>query len=153
MVEKSAEIRAFGPTDLDQIVALDKAQSGASRRGFFDKRCQATQRKADQFISLVAELDGAIRGFVTAYVLDGEFGEHAPIAVVDAISLDANYQGRGIGRALMAELEVIARQREVEELRTQVDWGQMELLSFFNQQGFSLTARQVLERSATDPRF
>lgn len=146
-------VRPAGSADLERTIELDRAYSGQSRRGFFEKRWASMARDADAFISLVAEHDGATAGFVLAHLIDGEFGEQAPAAVLDAIAVDREAADRGVGGALMRTLSNTVRERGARELRTQARWDERDLVQFFARSGFRLAPRVVLERDTATPRW
>ena len=146
---KDAEL-ALRPTrepDLESVIALDRRHSGQSRRGFFEKRWRAMARAPEAFISLAAEQEDALTGFLLAHVLDGEFGGSERVVVLDAVGVAGDARGKGIGSALMQALVDEVRARGGRELRTQARWDQRGLLEFFAKAGFRLAPSVVLERS------
>ncbi|MBW7848877.1 MAG: GNAT family N-acetyltransferase [Rhodospirillales bacterium] len=144
-----ASIRPIVPADLEGVIDLDRLTTGQSRRGFFEKRLDAAAREPGAFLSLGAAVDGSLVGFAFAYVLDGEFGGVAPVAVLDAVNVHPDAQGRGVGRQLMTALTQALRGRGVRELQTQADWTQYDIVHFFGAAGFTLAPRLVLERQTT----
>lgn len=139
-------VRPAAEADLEAIIALDRSHSGQSRRGFFEKRWRAITRTPGAFISLAAEREGALAGFLLAHVLDGEFGGSERVAVLDAVGVAADDRGRGIGSHLMQALVDEVRERGGREVRTQARWDQRGLLDFFAKAGFQLAPSVVLER-------
>jgi ribosomal protein S18 acetylase RimI-like enzyme len=149
MTDNLVSVRALGPNDLKAVVTLDQQFSGASRLDFFSKRLKAQQDNPTTFISLTAEVEGQVAGFVSCYMLEGEFGGTQPIAVLDAIGVDREYQRRGVGQQLFKQLIDVVRKLGGRELQSVVEWDQPDLLRFFSDAGFKLADRQVLEL-ATD---
>lgn len=149
MTENNVKVRVLSPDDLEAVVALDQQFSGSPRQDFFSKRLKAQQQNPDTFISLTAEFEGNIAGFVSCQMLEGEFGGTAPIAVLDAIGVDREYQRRGVGNTLFTQLIDEVRQLGGSELQSVVKWDQPDLLRFFSDAGFELANRHVLEL-ATD---
>ena len=146
---KDAEL-ALRPTrepDLESVIALDRRHSAQSRRGFFEKRWRAMARAPEAFISLAAEQEDALTGFLLAHVLDGEFGGSERVVVLDAVGVAGDARGKGIGSALMQALVDEVRARGGRELRTQARWDQRGQLEFFAKAGFRLAPSVVLERS------
>ena len=43
------QLRPAAPEDLGRVVALDRAHSGQSRRGFFEKRWRSMESDAEAF--------------------------------------------------------------------------------------------------------
>lgn len=145
MTDNNVSVRALSPDDLEAVVALDQQFSGATRLDFFSKRLRAQQQNPATFISLSAEVMGQIAGFVSCYMLEGEFGGTEPIAVLDAIGVDPEYQRRGVGQQLFKALIDRVRQQGGGELQSVVQWDQPDLLRFFSDAGFKLASRHVLE--------
>ena len=104
-------------------------------------------RAPEAFISLAAEQEDALTGFLLAHVLDGEFGGSERVVVLDAVGVAGDARGKGIGSALMQALVDEVRARGGRELRTQARWDQRGLLEFFAKAGFRLAPSVVLERS------
>jgi len=149
--ESAVDTRVADAGDLESVVAIDRAHDGRSRRGFFEKRWQATAHSPGAFVGIVAERDGVVAGYVLAHMLDGEFGGVAPVAVMDAIGVSPATRGAGVGSALMQALRSEVRTRGARELRTQARWDERGLLDFFARSGFRLAPRIVLERAASSP--
>jgi GNAT superfamily N-acetyltransferase len=140
-------LRPIREGDLESVIALDLSHSGQSRRGFFEKRWRAMACEPAAFISLAAEWENALVGFVLAHVLDGEFGGSERVFVLDAVGVADDRRGQGIGNHLMQGLVDEVKQRGGREVRTQARWDQRGLLGFFAKAGFRLAPSVVLERS------
>ncbi len=153
MTTSNVELRPISTNDMEQLVELDQKTTGESRRGFFQKRFSAQETTPEAFISLAAIAGGKLAGFVFARVLDGEFGHEKPVAVLDAIGVDPDIQGHGVGSQLMGELDRIMEKRNVDELHTQADWNNPRMVDFFSAMDFKLAPRQVLERTAERVEF
>ena len=143
--------RALAPGDLERVVALDGAAAGRPRRGFYAKRFGALEQDPASEVALGAERGGQMLGFALAHLLDGEFGGVAPVGVLDAIAVDEAARSSGVASALLDEMETELRRRGVRELRTQADWTEHGLASFFSAAGFRLSPRLVLEREVEKP--
>jgi predicted N-acetyltransferase YhbS len=143
--------RPLAPADLERVVAIDGAAAGRSRRGFYAKRFAALSQDSASEVALAAERDGQVVGFVFGHRLDGEFGGAAPVGMLDALAVDAAARAGGVASALLEALEAALRQRGVSELRTQADWTEHGLVSFFASAGFRLSPRLVLEREVERP--
>lgn len=144
-------IELIGADRLEQVVAIDHAHTGRSRRRFFEKRFAACEASPNDFVQIGATRGGALCGFAIARVLRGEFGREAAVAVLDAVGVDPQSQDLGIGHALIEELTAILRQKGVRSLHSQAPWTNHSLLHFFATSGFSLSPRLILERSVTAP--
>jgi ribosomal protein S18 acetylase RimI-like enzyme len=139
-------IRPLQAQDLETVVNIDAAIAGRSRTAFFEQRLQAALAEPKHFIYIACEQDGALRGYLQARLLEGEYGSDERIAALDNIGVDPDYQGNGIGRALLEEFEAILRHKGVREIATQANWRNSGFLRFLSAAGFQLAPRQVLER-------
>ncbi|CAL8970585.1 hypothetical protein RHODGE_RHODGE_03649 [Rhodoplanes serenus] len=144
-VSSSTTVRPITAADVEAVIALDQQVSGRSRRGFYQKRFAAFQRDPSAFVWLVAVQGDTLAGFVSAHVLDGEFGETARTAVVDAIGTHPDHRGQGLGHTLMAALEGALRPRNVKAMRSEADWTEQDLVRFFAKAGFQLAPQIVLQ--------
>ena len=144
-------VRQLGAHDVDRVIAIDRAHSGRSRRRFFEKRFAAAAAQPDEYVHIGAMQGETVCGYAIARILRGEFGHEQAVAVLDAIGVEAESQERGIGQALMEELDKIVRRKRVGSLQTQADWTNHDLLRFFNAAGFKLAPRLVLQRPVNEP--
>jgi GNAT superfamily N-acetyltransferase len=141
------DCRSLGAGDLEQVIAIDCAHSGHSRRRFFEKRFAAAKAQPDDFIHVGLVEGRSLRGFAIARVLRGEFGHAQAIAVLDAIGVVAESRDQGIGQALLRELTAVMRRRGVHGLQSQAVWTNQELMHFFAAAGFKLAPRLALRRA------
>ena len=143
-------LRPLTPADLDAVVAIDRKHSGESRRGFYEKRLDRALRNPKGFIYVGICEGETLTGFAFARLLGGEFG-HENAAALDAIGVDPDRRGAGLGQRLMAGLEDVMRKKGVREMQTQVNWTNSSLLRFLNAAGFETAPRIVLERDVAEP--
>lgn len=132
--------------DLDEVVRIDGAHVGRTRREFLGKRMETALRDSGLAVALKAEVDGAMAGFLLGEVHYGEFGQMEPIAVMDVIGVHPHFEGKHVGAALMRQLEMQLRALGIETLQTEVNWSQLELLAFLQNRGFGPSARICLEK-------
>lgn len=143
-------IAQIGNESLDTVAELDEATNCRCRRDFFAKRFRAQERHPQAFISVGATDAGKMVGFACCHILKGEFGSDKLIAVLDAMAVDPDSQGQGIGHELMAHLIAEFSTRGGRELQTQAGWNQPEVLEFFSHTGFKLAPRLILKRATPD---
>lgn len=148
-----AKLDYIGNESLNTVVELDSATNGSHRRDFFTKRFEAQEKHPQAFISIGAIEAGKMVGFVFCHLLQGEFGGDELIAVLDAMAVEPESQGHGVGHELMKQLINEIRQRGGKDLRTQVGWDQPGVIDFFSSIGFRMAPRLILERSTRDVRF
>jgi len=143
------QLRPLHRDDLDRVSAIESRITGHSRKGFLEKRFVATTGSPDGFIACAAVLDGKLGGYAIARIQEGEFGAPDAVAVLDVLGIDPDLQGKGIGKAVLGEMERGMKARGIGTLRTQVDWGSPAMIRFFSSAGFLLAPAQVLERDAS----
>lgn len=146
----SMTVRAVTSADLDRVVELDRRLTGQPRADFYKRRLDAQAADPSSFISFAAADGTTLAGFFFAHVLDGEFGGQSPVVVLDALGVDPDARGRGIGRKLMVQLEETMKALGAKEMVTQADWTEHALVRFFGANGFTLAPRLMLERSTAD---
>jgi ribosomal protein S18 acetylase RimI-like enzyme len=142
---ESCRVRNLRPSDLDRVVALDALITGRERRGYYQNKLEMHLLDTSVAISLGAERDGRLIGFLLARVWTGEFGMSEPTAVLDTIGVHPDFQHRGIGDQLLDQLATNLRGLQVSTLRTEVDWEQFALLRFFHHHGFRPAPRVCLD--------
>jgi len=147
MGQEQSEIGPVTEADIEQLISLDRRLSGGDRVDFFRKRYQAMTQGPSNYLGLVARSGDAVCGFLLAHIQHGEFGDARPIAVLDAIGVERDQQGLGIGDQLVQTLKDAARQHGCGEVRTQVSWTQQDLLAYFAGTGFQLAPRVVLAKT------
>jgi len=148
---RDRKARLLCENDVERVIAIDRAHSGRARRRFFEKRFAAAKARPDDYIQVGAICGGSLRGYAIARILRGEFGHNEPVAVLDAIGVEAHSQELGIGEALMNELREAMRRSGVRSLQSQADWADHSLLRFFETSDFKLAPRIALERSVSAP--
>ncbi len=138
-------VRPLEAGDLDAVVTIDTALTGRSRHGFFERRLEAALKQPKDFIYVGACIAGELKGYVLVRVLGGEFG-HDASAMLDAIGVDPDSTGAGLGQALLSGVDDVLRHKGVTELQTETEWTNANLLGFFAHAGFERAPRLVLKR-------
>jgi ribosomal protein S18 acetylase RimI-like enzyme len=138
-------VRNLRPADLDAIVAIDAASTGRRRDRFL--ALKLTQAFADTglAISLAAEVDEHVVGFLLARVYYGEFGVLEPSAVMDVVGVNPGHRGRHVAAALVDQLRTNLLGLGIPRLQTEVPWDSPDLLAFFQHQGFTIAPRICLD--------
>ena len=142
----SVVVRTLRGDDLDAVVAIDAAAVGRRRPHYFERLLGHALHESDLHLSLVAELDGHVVGFVVATVFYGEFGVMEPSAALEAIGVDPATRRQRVGDALLRQLRLNLGALRVTCIRTEVAWDNFDLLAFFRRQGFGPAPRLCLER-------
>lgn len=140
-------VRSLAAGDLAALVEIDRRITGHERIKYFERKLADALTDSDVRVSLVAELDGVPVGFIMARVDFGEFGRLDTTAVLDTIGVHRDYQNRGVGRALISQLLMNLGTLRVENLRTEVDWNDRELLGYLDGCGFRPSQELCFDRS------
>lgn len=138
-------VRSMREEDLSAIVDIDAAASGRRRPRYFEVMLHRAITQAGVQISLVAEVDHRVVGFVIGSLYYGEYGVVEPSASIDAISVNPDDRGKHVGQALMRQLRINLSALRISTLRTEVSWDHFGLLAFFRRQGFKPSKRLCLE--------
>jgi len=133
---ENVKIRALRKEDLDAIVEIDERVLGESRRNYWERKLELMNNKASQ-ISLVAELEGRVVGFILGDISGWEFGVPETIGWIDTIGVEPAYQKKGLATALARELVQNLKSFGVKTIYTLVSWNDWDLLQFFHAMGFS----------------
>ncbi len=149
--EMPENIRPLSADDLERVIEIDADLTGRVRRGFYEKRLAAGLAAPKDFVYVGWADKSGLQGFALARLLEGEFGDPMPVALLDTIGVNPERKGEGIGRRLMTGLDKILRRKGVSEIRSQVDWQSIELIRFLYEANFDLAPRMILERPAHDP--
>ncbi len=136
MSRSDVSVRAIEPSDLPALMRIDEKLSSQTRKEYWDRRIEMAALRPP-WMSLVAETDGRIAGFLFGWVAESEFGMSRPTAWVDMIGVDPPYRGRGIAHALIDRFVRSAEQlRAIQKVATLIDLTQADVREFFLRQGF-----------------
>ncbi len=135
MNDRAWILRSLSELDLDDVIGLVERTTGHYQPDLWEDRVTYYLRR-DPEISLVAEQDGRLIGFVLADVRRGEFGLEQPSGWIEVLGVDPERSGSGVGRALIEELLARFRKRGISSVRTLVDQSMPELEGFFRKLGF-----------------
>lgn len=137
-------IRSMAVGDLDEIVEVDRRITGRSRRAYYERLMDQVLGRTGVRVSLVAEDDGQVIGFVMARVDFGEFGRAEPVAVLDTIGIRPDYQHHDVGAALLSQLFLNLSGLRIERIRTVTPWDGFEIQRFLAVNGFRPAQRLCL---------
>jgi len=133
---ENLKIRALKREDLEAIVKIDKRVLGEDRKNHWERKLELMSDKSSQ-VSLVAEVEGEVVGFILGDVSGWEFGVPETIGWMDTIGVDPAYQKKGIATALAHELMKNLKAIRVKTIYTLVSWDDWDLLQFFHAMGFT----------------
>jgi GNAT superfamily N-acetyltransferase len=148
MDRREIAVRPVEGTDLDAIVRIDEKLSGHTRKEYWRRRLELAGLRPP-WMSLVAETDGRVAGFLFGWVGESEFGIAEPTAWLDLIGVDPPYRGRGVGQALVERFVQSARElRAIRKVATLIDLTQSDIREFFLRLGFRHGPMLHMERPA-----
>jgi GNAT superfamily N-acetyltransferase len=140
-------VRALEPSDLDAIVAIDEKLTGQTRKDYWRTRLDLAALRPP-WMSLVAERDARVVGFLFGWVGESEFGIAVPTGWIDLVGVHPAYRGLGVARALLERFVDGGRElRAIRKIATLIDLDQADVREFFVGQGFHHGPMVQLERS------
>ena len=140
------DVRAMRPEDLPQIVRIDREITGRDRKAYIAGKLDEAMDDSAIRVSLAARVDDAIVGYLMARADLGDFGRTEPVAVLDTIGVDPNYEHRGIGHALVSQLFVNLGALQIDRVETVVAPTDLALLGFLYDCGFTPSQRLAFAR-------
>jgi predicted N-acetyltransferase YhbS len=133
---ENVKIRGLKTEDLDAIVKIDEKVLGENRKDYWERKLKSMNSKSSQ-VSLVAEVEGEVVGFILGDVSGWEFGVPETIGWIDTIGVEPVYQKKGVATALAHELIKNLKAIGVRTIYTLVSWNDWDLLQFFHAMGFT----------------
>lgn len=146
-----SDVRSMTPADLRDIVRIDRGITGRDRTRYIEGRLGEAMGDSALRVSLTARLDGAIVGYLMARADLGDFGRPEPVAVIDTLGVDTDYQHRGVGHALLSQLFANLDALHIERAETLVTSSNLALLGFFQSAGFQPSPRLAFRRRIDAP--
>lgn len=141
------EIRTLTEGDFDDLVRIDAHSFGRPRPEYYKVKLKNALEDTSVRISLAAEQDGHMVGFLMGSVYFGDYGQPEPAATLEAINVLPDYRNKGVGRALWEQFARNVKGMRIDTVQTQVDWNNWELLTFLQRFGFAPARRICIERT------
>jgi ribosomal protein S18 acetylase RimI-like enzyme len=138
-------IRPLDELDISAIVGIDEKILGAYRPEVWERRIGYYLRR-DPEISVVAEVDGRVVGFMLGEVRSGEFGLEEPTGWLEVLGVDPGHRGKDLGRQMAEAILERFRERGARVVRTLVDEESEELRGFFGSLGFEPSSLRSFTR-------
>jgi ribosomal protein S18 acetylase RimI-like enzyme len=130
-------IRVATPADAGEL-----ARMNAAFNGVFDSAAQIAARMAacvEIEIALVAELDGQVGGFACVRVVPCMLYAE-PYAELTELYVEPTFRRRGVGRALLASAEQLARTRGADDLILMTGVGNAAAQALYRSAGYDTYA-------------
>ncbi|MBL7753550.1 MAG: GNAT family N-acetyltransferase [Chitinophagaceae bacterium] len=94
------------------------------------------------FFAFVILSNGQIVGGLTIYVLHRYFGTK-PIAYIYDVGISTDFQGQGLGKALIAEVCKFCKQNEFEDVYVEAESDDIDAVSFYRKTKFSKERKAI----------
>ena len=146
LARDNADVRSMVPTDLADIVRIDRRITGRDRHAYIEHKLDEAMVESGIRVSLTARLDGIIAGYLMATADLGDFGRTEPVAVLDTIGVDPDYAHRGAGHAMLSQLFANLGALHIERVESVVAPRDLGLLGFLYDAGFTPSQRMPFMR-------
>ena len=138
-------IRRLRVSDLERVIAIDAKIVGRRRDEYFKLKLEMAVQETGIEVSLAAEIDGSMVGFLIARVFYGEFGMMDPYAVLEVVDVHPDFRGKSVGHELIRQLRTNLMGLGVSKISTEVSWDEQRMIAFFHREGFEPAARFCLD--------
>ena len=146
-------IRPLQQEDFNRIVHIDSIGTGFNRNHYFEKKFRRILGKDAQLqLSLVAEIDNKIVGFIMGEANSGEYGIDEPVASIDTLGLHPEYRRFGIGKVLLEDYCSIAENAGIEYMTTLVSNDWPDIIGFFEAHGFKTAIMRAMDKKLNPTR-
>ena len=146
------KIRPLSLDNIKDIVRIEKRIEGKlgiineERMEYLKETTRYNIERSDPMMSLGAELDENIVGFIIGEIRIWEFGIGEKTGWIRILGVDPDFQRRGIGRKLGEALLEHFERRGIKRVRTMAEWYTGDLISFFKSLGFNMLNMIPLEK-------
>jgi ribosomal protein S18 acetylase RimI-like enzyme len=141
----AVSIRPLAAADLDDVVAIDAAIEGRTRRDYVERRLAAARREPALHAQFAAVDARGLAGYILSRVLVGEFGRSRPGVRLELVGVRADLRGAGVGHRLFDALVAWAKRHDMQELRTAASWRDTTMLGWFDAMGFELAGDRIVD--------
>jgi GNAT superfamily N-acetyltransferase len=145
---RSVEIRALKPDDqAGLLAAIDRSSPQSLYRRFFGPKRYFSEKEVTYFLNVdfrnhVALVATVEEGGRTAIVAGGRYVCERPGAAEIAFAVIDQYQGQGIGAALLHHLAVIGRDAGLKEFTAEVLPENISMLKVFEKSGLKISTKR-----------
>ena len=145
---RKVEIRALRPQDRDGLIsAVARTSNESLYRRFFGARREFSEKEVSffldvDFVNHVALVAADTEGGQPTIVGGGRYVVVRPGQAEVAFAVIDEYQGQGIGAALMRHLAAIARQAGLRELIAEVLSENAPMLKVFEKSGLEMSTKR-----------
>jgi len=138
-------VRPLTELDIEAVTRIDERITAHYRPEVWERRIAYYLRR-DPDASQVAEVGGAVAGFMLGEVRGGEFGLEEPTGWIEFFGVDPDARGRNLGRRLCDALLVHFQQQGAHVARTMVAARDADIAGFLGAMGFAAAPLTALEK-------
>ncbi|MGD8534714.1 MAG: GNAT family N-acetyltransferase [Candidatus Aminicenantes bacterium] len=148
----AVKIRPLSLDNIKDIVRIEKRIEGKlgiineERMEYLKEAARYNIERSDPMMSLGAELDENIVGFIIGEIRIWEFGIGEKTGWIRILGVDPDFQRHGIGRKLGEALLEHFERRGIKRVRTMAEWYTGDLISYFKSLGFNMLNMIPLEK-------
>ncbi len=135
---ENIHVRLLEERDLTTIIRIDAKNTGYRREEYLASKLKECLKGSGIVISLVAEVDGLVVGFIMGDLFYGEFGRTEKTVRLSTVGVNPDFARQGVAGAMLRQFLMNLRALHVDNVETLVDWNQnFDLLGFFRKAGFT----------------
>lgn len=138
-------IRPLKKDDLQALISIDREVTNKNREAYYQRKFEEIFGSGRLSVSLIAELDNMVVGFLLGQVYQGEYGIPEDVAYIDTIGILPKYNKLGIGSKLLEQFVANMKACRISKIYTLVNFGDVKLIKFFGTHGFNPSKRLNLE--------
>jgi len=142
-----AQIRRLREGDLGALAGLHRQFWDAdSDLQTMKERCR--ELDADpRYLLLCATVGGVVAGSIMGIVCDELYGDCRPFLLMENLIVDAKHRRQGSGKALLEELQKLARQRGCTQMLFITEADRADAVAFYESSGFDPRKHVGFKRS------
>jgi ribosomal protein S18 acetylase RimI-like enzyme len=140
--------RALSEQDLPAVIHIDSKVTGHRHTAYYERKVTEALNESGIRVSMVAELEGQVVGFIMARVDYGEFDRTEPTAVLDSVAVHPGFGHHLVGSALLSTLLGNLTSLRLETIRTEVDAEHLDVLGFLLKNGFRQAQALAFSRAS-----
>lgn len=138
-------IRPLKKQDLQALILIDREVTNRNREAYYNRKFEEIFGSGRLSVSLIAEVDDMPVGFLIGQVYQGEYGIPEDVAYIDTIGIMPKYNKLGVGSKLLEQFIANMKACRINKIYTLVNFGDVKLIKFFSNHGFSPSKRLNLE--------
>ena len=132
----SLEIRKLEHGDLVALAELYEQLGGEKSNLSAMIKTFGELERRDDYVFLCAELEGQPAGSVMGIICGELYGDCRPFMVVEDMIIDRRHRNKGIGKALIGELQAVAKRAGCYQMLLITDSRRETAVSFYTSLGF-----------------